>query len=235
MKKNAIYFESIGEKFEIWSDDYDVQQRRKLFSRLFMASGVDLEGTKQLNALEVGCGFGGMTEFFVQHLQNLTVMDISEGLSKATANKFDLQHMTADVTEMSATKNKWDIIVSSECIEHSSSPQKALEEMYRSLNLGGLLIVSTPNSLWKPVLRIGQLVRIRRFNDRELFISPRDVNALVNRLGGEVIYLDGCHFFPWQIPFAKPVLRLLDAYAKKLYFLTINFGFVIKKTSNRDC
>lgn len=229
MKKDAKYFESIGKNFELWSDDYDVQQRRKLFSRLFLASGVDIEGTKNSNALEVGCGFGGMTEFFVQNLQNLTVMDISEELSKATANRFGLDHMAADVTNLSDTENKWDIIVSSECIEHSSNPQKALEEMYRSLNPGGLLIVSTPNSLWKPVLRLGQLVRLRRFNDKELFISPKGARALIDGLGGEVMYLDGCHFLPWQVPFVKPVLQLLDAHARKFYFLTINFGIVIKK------
>lgn len=229
MRKNAVYFETIGDKFELWSDDYDVQQRRKLFLRLFMVSGIDIEGTKQLNALEIGCGFGAMTEFFVQHFENLTVMDISESLSKATANKFRLNHMTADVTDLSATEKKWDIIVSSECIEHSSNPLKALEEIYKSLNPGGLLILSTPNSLWKPVLRLAQIVRLRRFKDKELFISPKSASGLIDGLGGEVMYLDGCHFFPWQIPFAKPVLRLLDAYAKELYFLTINFGIVVKK------
>jgi 2-polyprenyl-6-hydroxyphenyl methylase/3-demethylubiquinone-9 3-methyltransferase len=229
MKKVPKYFETIGENFESWSDDYDVEQRKLLFGRLL--GKIDKLNNVNPNhkVLEVGCGFGGMSELFVKLFPGLTVADVSEELARKTGSRLGLNYITADVIELSKRCESWDLILSSECIEHTKDPKKALSEMYQSLNPGGIMVISTPNAIWAPILRIGQITRLRRFNDRELFVSPKSTAALLSAMGGQVLAIDGCHFLPWQIPFIKPVLRRLDKFAYKYASITINFGIVIQK------
>jgi ubiquinone/menaquinone biosynthesis C-methylase UbiE len=217
------YFSGIGDDFAKWSDPYDVAQRQALFGRLFEKIKIGGFG------LEVGCGFGGMTEYFLNHQKNLTVLDVAESLASQTARRYSIPHIVGDVTNLKILYESFDNVMSSECIEHSGNPKQAIKELYRVVKPGGYLFVSTPNKIWWPVLKFGQIFRIRKFQDAELFLTPRSVKKILVDMGAVDLRFDGCHMLPWQIPFVKPLLRRLDKFGRFFYLVSINFGFSVRK------
>jgi ubiquinone/menaquinone biosynthesis C-methylase UbiE len=217
------YFSGIGDDFAKWSDPYDVAQRQALFGRLF--ENLELVGS----GLEVGCGFGGMTEYFLSRQKSLTVLDVSDLLASQTGSRFSVPHIVGDVTDLEIQDESYENVMSSECIEHSGNPEQAIKELYRVVKPGGYLFVSTPNKIWWPVLKIGQISHIRKFQDDELFLTPRSVKKILLDMGAIELRFDGCHLIPWQIPFLKPLLRRIDKFGRFFYLISINFGFSVRK------
>ena len=217
------YFENIGKNFSKWSDPYDVSQRILLFERL-LQKVLSFE-----QAIEVGCGFGGMTDYFVRRFEDLTVLDVSEDLASGTGNQYGIPYLVGDATQLEILDNSYTVVVSSECIEHTGDPTEAVRQMYRILKPGGWLVISTPNKIWGPILKFGQFLNLRKFKDQEIFLSPHEMKQILVELGCLDIQFDGCHLLPWQIPFIKPMLRRVDRFGSKLWWITINFGIVAKK------
>ena len=221
-KPHLLYFEEIGDDFMLWSDSYDVAQRKSLLTKLLDQIG------DTTHALEIGCGFGAMSEFFQNYCGELLVLDISQVLAGRTSTKLGLTACTADAKRLPFIDNSWDLIVTSECVEHTGDPLQAIREMLRILKPGGNLVLTTPNRLWSPLLKASSALQIRKFRGREDFLFPRQIRKLVGDLECNVVHEEGCHLFPWQIPFVKPILRITDNY-HWIFRFAINYGCVISK------
>lgn len=202
--------------------DYDVEQRKKLiFNKL-------LCGLDRGAALEVGCGTGRISETLIRHASHLTVTDLSGVLAEKVAGRLGCQGRQADACSLPFDSETFDLVVSSECIEHTPDPRLALTEMARVLRKGGWMVVTTPNKLWYPVLWISEKTGLRRFSGVENWIWPGTAKFLEEK-GVTIRKMGGCHLFPWQIPLAKQVLPLFDRADRFLYPLMINFGFSAQK------
>jgi ubiquinone/menaquinone biosynthesis C-methylase UbiE len=221
-KPHPLYFEQIGDDFMLWSDSYDVAQRKSLSAKLLDHICCTP------NALEIGCGFGAMSEFFQNYCDELLVLDVSEVLASRTSKKLGSSACVADVKQLPFNDNSWLLIVTSECVEHTGDPLQAIREMLRILKPGGNLVLTTPNRLWSPLLKASSALQLRKFRGREDFLFPRQIRKLARDLECNVILEGGCHLFPWQIPFVKPVLRIMDNY-HWIFRISINYGCVISK------
>jgi 2-polyprenyl-6-hydroxyphenyl methylase/3-demethylubiquinone-9 3-methyltransferase len=205
--------------------DYDVQRRT------VEICGAIPEGFNG-RCLEVGCGTGAISRSLRPLIDDLTVTDISAVLSKDTAQLLKCAWSQEDGMALSFENNSFDLVVSSECIEHTPDPQKCVTEMLRVLSPGGTLIVTTPNRLWWPVVRVAQILRIRKFQGNEKFLSVRKLSSTIEQHGGQIIRRSGCHLFPWHLPFAKPVLKRIDKYGEFLYPVMINQVAIAIKLSD---
>jgi ubiquinone/menaquinone biosynthesis C-methylase UbiE len=211
------YYEEIGENFDQWMSDYDVQRRTLLIQRHLGQRGAGK------SCLEVGSGTGKISRAIIGSVGALTVSDISEKLAGAVGAKLNCAAMRQDACALSVADNSFEVLVSSECIEHSPDPSQALREMARVLKPGGLLIVTTPNRMWYPILWLSMALGVRKFSGREVWMFPWQAASVLRDAGMREIKLDGCHLFPWQIPLAKKVLPLFDRIGKLLYPVMINF------------
>jgi ubiquinone/menaquinone biosynthesis C-methylase UbiE len=216
-RKSELYFEEIGEKFDEFMSDYDVTRR------LFLLKGMIGEMSFG-HGLEVGCGTGKITDSIRGHVDNLTVCDISAKLAEAVAERNGCQWSKEDACTLSFKDNSFDFLVSSECIEHTQSPEKALCEMARVVKPGGFIFVTTPNKFWYPVLWVAEKLGVRKFGGNEIWLFPRQAARILDREGCEVEQISGCHLFPWQLPFAKRILPVFDRWGGLLYPFMINFG-----------
>jgi ubiquinone/menaquinone biosynthesis C-methylase UbiE len=207
--------------------DYDVNRRAES-----ICSGIpeNFNGV----ALEIGCGTGAISKSLRLMIENLVVSDISEVLARETANALGCDWFQEDATNLSFPDASYDLVVSSECIEHTPNPSKCVVEMLRVLRPEGILIVTTPNKLWWPVVRLSQITRIRKFQGNEKFLSVRQLSSIINDNGGVVLQRTGCHLFPWHFPFVKPVLRRIDKYAGRLHPLMINQIAIARKVPVRN-
>jgi ubiquinone/menaquinone biosynthesis C-methylase UbiE len=211
------YFEQIGGNFDKWMSDYDVYRRITLIRKYL--------GNKALgkSCLEVGCGTGKISGAIADLVGTLTVSDISEKLAREVGDRISVSWMQQDACALSIPDNSFDVVISSECIEHVPDPVKALREMVRVLKPGGFLVVTTPNKVWYPVLWLSMVTRIRKFAGREIWLFPHAAANILKAEGVEDVKLDGCHLFPWQIPLAKQILPLFDKAGNILYPVMINF------------
>lgn len=219
------YFNALGEKFESYMSDYDVEHRQFLvFSKLLRNNR--LRGRK---VLEVGCGTGRFSDQIVKLGGELTVVDIGPNLVSEVSSKLSCRGVVGDACNLSFEDESFDIIISSECIEHTHYPIQAIREMCRVCRHGGVVCITTPNKLWYPLLAFSQKLGLRKFSGIENWIFPRRAAAVMREEGMEDITLGGCHLWPFQLKFTRPLLRRLDMLGKWLYPIMINFGIVGRK------
>jgi len=227
MKNNdAYYFENLGDDFDRFMSDYDVERRiRLIFDRLLNA--VPLPDNPAV--LEIGCGTGKISQKLRQLTGALTVNDISPKLTADVAQRLQCSGLAGDCARLPAEDERFDLIVSSECIEHTPHPYAALAEMRRVLKKEGWLIITTPNKLWYPVLWVSERLKIRKFSGMETWTWPITTKKWLKNEGFENIHVSGCHLFPWQIPLAKQVLPFFDRYGDTLFPVMINYGIRAQK------
>jgi SAM-dependent methyltransferase len=133
---------------------------------------------------------------------DVTACDIGPELVGATVRRCRCTGVVADALDLVGQfgPNRFDAVVSSECIEHTPAPAAALEQMARVLKPGGWLAVSTPNRLWQPIVRAATWLRLRPFDGLEHFSTLTRIRASLKRSGVRVVRETGLHLWPFQLP-----------------------------------
>lgn len=221
----TFYFDRLGDDFDKYMSDYDVKQRQLLvFSRLL--GNQRLDGAK---VLEVGCGTGRFSKRIAGIGADLTVLDIGATLVDKVARTLSCTGVVGSACNLPFADQTFDAVISSECIEHTPNPERAIEEMCRVCRCGGRVCITSPNKLWYPILIITEKLGLRKFSGIENWIWPRKAAAVMRQKGMRDIVISGCHLWPFQLKFTRPLLRRLDAIGEQLYPFMINFGMVGRK------
>ena len=100
-----------------------------------------------MSCLEVGCGRGSISEKIVPRVAHLIVVDISARLAQDVGTRLNVEWRKEDACNLTFQDESFDLVVSSECIEHTVDPRQALAEMARVVKNNGTLIVSSPNKI----------------------------------------------------------------------------------------
>jgi SAM-dependent methyltransferase len=105
--------------------------------------------------LDVACGSGMGTKYLsVSGAASSVGLDIDPTVVSFASKRYaDCKFAQCDVTKLCIADASIDIVVSFETIEHIKDQAKFLNECYRVLKPGGVLICSTPNQMlskWAP-------------------------------------------------------------------------------------
>ena len=103
---------------------------------------------KQRTVLDCACGTGYGTFMLARKAAEVIGIDNSvQALEIATANwpAENIRYHLMDVDRLDSLKQRFDLLVSFETIEHLAEPQAFLTKIADRLNPGGRLIISTPN------------------------------------------------------------------------------------------
>jgi ubiquinone/menaquinone biosynthesis C-methylase UbiE len=219
------YFDNIGELFDAYMNEYDVERRLYLVFPVLLKD-VEIKGKQ---ALEVGSGTGRFSQRIIEVGGQLTIVDIGKNLVEAVCSKLGCQGIVADACNLPIEDNRFDVVISSECIEHTLDPLKAIREMCRVCKPGGTVCLTTPNKLWYPALWLSQVLKIRKFAGMENWIFPGKARTVMQNCGFEHLQIRGCHLWPFQLRFTQSLLRRLDSRSRWLYPVMINFGIVGQK------
>jgi len=218
--------ERLAASFAQALSEYDTARRMEMLVGVFL-SGVDLQGAR---ALDVGSGLG----FFAQALQSrgakVTACDIGPQLLQQVEAKVGCECVVADALALVERfgREQFDVVVSSECIEHTPSPRKALEQMAGVLKPGGRLAVSTPNLIWSPVVRLATLAKLRKFDGLENFSTFGSIRRTLESEGLRVIQERGLHLIPFQAKLYG-MSRWCDDHLQSLRRLMINLCVLAEK------
>jgi 2-polyprenyl-3-methyl-5-hydroxy-6-metoxy-1,4-benzoquinol methylase len=188
--------ERLGSAFAEALSLYDTNRRLETLVDTFL--GDELAGRQ---ALEVGCGLGFFTERMQRFGAVVTACDIGEGLLEQTRQRTGCECHCVDALSLVEHygESRFDVVLSSECIEHTPSPEDAVKQMIGVLKPGGLLSLSTPNILWYPIVNLATLLRVRPFAGLEHFSSWRGLRRLLTANGMTIIREKGLHLFPFQL------------------------------------
>jgi 2-polyprenyl-6-hydroxyphenyl methylase/3-demethylubiquinone-9 3-methyltransferase len=188
--------ERLGDRFADALSTYDTARRLTVLIDEFLADDV-IVGRQ---VLDVGSGLGFFSERLVQRGAIVTACDIGPGLVEQTRKRVGCDAVEADALHLVDTfgGNRFDAVVSSECIEHTPSPLDAIKQMVAVVKPGGVIALSTPNRLWQPVVRMASRLRLRPFDGYENFSTWEGLRQTFRREGADVIAERGLHMFPFQ-------------------------------------
>lgn len=111
--------------------------------RNFINSAIDSDTV----ALDLGCGNGEYSVFGDENFGGnvLVGLDIDEDLLRQNAGlKF---RVLADAHRLPFRRDVFDLIICREVVEHIKEPKTMFSEASRILNLGGTMVIITPNKL----------------------------------------------------------------------------------------
>lgn len=145
--------------------------------------------------LDVGCGWGRETIRF----PNAIGVDLCLQYLKTARNYTPHDYVLADAHYLPFKSETFDLVCSSEAVEHLSHVQKAIGEMIRTLAKGGRLIIQTPNKTWT----LGKMIHkefghVRELNRKDL-VQMLSLSNLAIRLvtGSTIAYIPTKNRFYW--------------------------------------
>ena len=195
--KQEYCHEQLGDKFAQGLSEYDTQRRVEVLINEFLSDNM----VRGKTALDVGCGLGFFSEALQERGAHVIACDIGPTLLERTRQRVGCTCELADALQLVEHfgSNRFDLIVSSECIEHTASPAEALRQMVAVLKPGGYLAVSTPNIIWSSVVKLATVVGLRPFDGYENFSSWKAIQKTLQASGVQIIREYGLHLFPFQL------------------------------------
>lgn len=110
---------------------------------------------KNGNLLDVGCGSGFFLNIMKQRGSKVKGIDLGKEKIKFAKEEFDIEIMEKNILNL---EEKYDTITMHQLIEHVANPSSFIKKAYESLNLDGLLVITTPNlNFAKFIARFGLL------------------------------------------------------------------------------
>jgi 2-polyprenyl-3-methyl-5-hydroxy-6-metoxy-1,4-benzoquinol methylase len=217
----------LGDRFADALSEYDTRRRVEILVDEFLTD----EMIVGKSVLDVGCGLGFFSERLVRRGANVLACDIGPQLVEKTKARAGCEAVVADALNLTGEfgEQRFDVVVSSECIEHTPDPPRAVQEMVMVLKDGGFLSLSTPNVLWYPVVRLATMMRLRPFDGHERFSSWRSLRGTLEQCGAEVTRDFGLHLFPFQFGLHR-LSTALDTHVQVLRGLMINLCILARKT-----
>jgi 2-polyprenyl-3-methyl-5-hydroxy-6-metoxy-1,4-benzoquinol methylase len=228
VNQRELTHERLGDRFSSALSRYDTDRRVEVLVDEFLGR----ERLRGAKVLDVGCGLGDFSQRLSDLGADVTACDLGAGLVDRTRARVGCTAVVADALNLSATfePESFDIVLSSECIEHTPDPKRAVREMARLVKPGGCLSISTPNRLWWPVVRLASILKLRPFDGFENFSSWRGLRRTLAECGLEVIREKGLHAFPFHFRL-HALSRWMDENLQPIRGEMINICILAKKPS----
>lgn len=160
---------------------------------------------KGINILDIGCGGGLLSEPMHRLGANVTGIDASKKnieIAKIHAKKNNLNINYKCSSPENLKKEKFDVILNMEIVEHVENVELFLETSSNLLNVNGLMFVATLNKTLKSYLFaiIGAEYILRWLpigtHEWDKFITPENLKNILSKFKMEMIKTDGVKYNP---------------------------------------
>ncbi len=137
---------------------------------------VDDQGfTAKSKVLEVGCATGALTAYIAKSGCLPTGVDFSSKMIElAKINNKDIEFLVANVLDLPFENESYDAVIAASLINIVSDQDKAMEELFRCCNKGGIVTILVPST---------------EFSDKDLF----SLQASLGNAGFSISALEAWH------------------------------------------
>lgn len=220
-----LFYDSIADEFDQIMNRYDLQRRLETVFEEFLGP-YDLTG---LQLLDAGCGTGWFSLWACERGACVTAVDIGPRLLKQVRRKCNARTMLGDVLDLQFDDGAFDVVVSSECIEHTRDPRRAVRELIRVCRPGGLAVITSDNRFWWWLCYLANKLHLRPYEGIENWPWWRQLRDWVRQENADILDMRGLHLFPFQLSLLHPVLRFLDRFGRRLGPLCVNQAVLATK------
>lgn len=224
-RERKYFYDTIASDFDQIMNPYDVGRRLDIVFDELLRPG-ELVGKR---LLDVGAGTGRFSQRAAALGARVSATDIGTNLLRQIRGRTPARLFAADACDLAVASGSFDVVVSSECIEHTPDPLRAVREMCRALRRPGVLIVTTPNRVWHFSAIIAERFKLRPYQGLENWVSWSQLRATVEAEGLTLTAMHGFHLVP---PLFKPLwrpLRAIDRYGRALGPLMLNVALRAEK------
>ena len=221
------FYDSIAGDFDRTMNRYDLETRLGVvFGRLL--GSCSLVGVRLLDA---GCGTGWFSARAGERGARVVSLDIGRKLLSRVGDKCRSARVQGTALALPFREGTFDVVISSEMIEHTPDPRRAVGELLRVLKPSGLLALTVPHRLWLPVTRLATLLGLRPYRGHENYVRRSELVSWVEENGGAVEEIFGFHLFPFVSPLVYPLLRRADRWGKRLGPVMLNIAMKARKSA----
>lgn len=149
--------------FKEWHDFIRGREAEIIFS-LFSETKFD-------RALEIGAGDGGQSVIIAKHCNHLICTELDEkshnwlGQGIMTRKLPNVEYLICDAQDLCRFKDKsFDLIFSSNLLEHIPDLNKCLSECKRVLKDNGIMLHTMPSRYWKLLQSFLSILKLRKAN-----------------------------------------------------------------------
>lgn len=224
LDERGLYYERMAASSD-WDAATNVYETRRRLEIIFerLLAHLDL---KDQRVLDAGSGGGHFSEAASHRGAVVTSMDVGKSLLEQVAARCDTERVVGSILEMPFEDDAFDVVLSTEVIEHTTEPRAGLRELARVVRPGGTVLVTSPCRLWQPIVRMASLLKIRPYQGYENFLWPGQARAELELCGVEVQSVTGFNFFPALTAKLDPVHRWTDRAGQAMPWGYVNYAIV---------
>jgi ubiquinone/menaquinone biosynthesis C-methylase UbiE len=173
----------------------------------------DLLGPMELRGkefLDGGSGGGHFSAAACRRGANVTSLDVGPNLLEQVKKRCESTRVIGSILDIPFPDRSFDVVLSTEVIEHTPDPERAVRELCRVVRAGGVLVLTSPNRLWQPVVRFATATRLRHYAGYENFLWAHRAREIVVGMGLDVEKFRGFNVLPLFKPAFEPFLAYAD-------------------------
>jgi 2-polyprenyl-6-hydroxyphenyl methylase/3-demethylubiquinone-9 3-methyltransferase len=205
------FYERFAPQFDSEMNRYEVEKRLRLIFDDVLGQA-DLHERRLLDA---GCGTGLFSQAAARRGARVTSLDVGPKLLAEVAKKCESELVVGDTTALPFDDGSFELIISTEVIEHTVDPRVAARELARVLAPGGTLLITTPNRVWHFSIRLANAMRLRPYHGLENWVTWRQLRDWVTEDGLNVVDHRGFNAFPFIHPVVYPMVDTLDGVGRR--------------------
>jgi SAM-dependent methyltransferase len=194
----ASFFDDFAQVEPVWA------RRNRTYHRL-VAQILRFQTSGSRSVLEIGCGSGDLLAALAPD-QRVGV-DVSPGMIALARRRHPDLELVVAAGEEIALDRTFDLIVLSDLIPYVHDLVALFGRVAEHSHRGTRVVIHSYNRLWKPVIRVAELLGLKSRKPIRNWVSPADVRNLLQLSGLEVVTETRRILMPKQIPVLTVLLN----------------------------
>ena len=155
--------------------------------------------------LEIGCGTGELLHEVAP--SSGIGIDFSANMLSIARQQFPELQFRLDDAENLAERSIFDYVILSDLLGELDDVWQAFNELHKVTDGHSRVIITNYNYLWEPLLRLAEKLGLKRPQEYQNWLSPGDIERLLNLNSYEVVTSGHYLLFPAYIPLISNLLN----------------------------